>query len=314
MPFRRARGCVPLGVLLAFSACTRGDPALGRHVDHPEFPGDVAWAFLTDQVAIGPRYAGTKPHGRAVRWLRDQLSFRADTVVLQPFTFDTAPGKRVEMTNVLARWRPAEARRILLVAHWDTHPHAEESADPADRRLPVPGANDGASGTAVLAALAEVFRQQKPEVGVDLLFTDGDDFVAGRWLGTEHYLATLPAANRPAFAVVLELVGDRDAWLPRDAGSLRHAPAVVRRVWGTAAEMRLDSVFVAETVPDSLGAHLLLSRAGIPAARLNDPEYGPGNSWFHTARDLPGATRRETLALVGGVLAEVVYRGIPAPK
>jgi glutaminyl-peptide cyclotransferase len=313
MPFRRARRCVPL-LLLALCACTRGDPSLGRYVDHPDFSADVAWAFLTDQVAIGPRYAGTKPHDRAVRWLREQLSFRADTVVVQPFAFTTAAGKRVEMTNVLARWRPAEARRILLVAHWDTRPRAEDSADPADRRFPVPGANDGASGTAVLVALAEVFRQQKPEVGVDLLFTDGDDFVDGRWLGTEHYVAEMGSSPRPAFAVVLDLVGDRDAWLPKDAGSIRHAPAVVRRVWGTAAEMGKDSVFVAETVPDSLGAHLLLSRAGIPAARLNDPEYGPGNSWFHTVRDLPAGTRRETLALVGGVLAEVVYRGIPPSR
>ena len=313
MPFRRARRGAPL-LLLALFACTRGDPALGRHVDHPDFLADVAWAFLTDQVSIGPRYAGTKPHDRAVRWLRDQLSFRADTVAVQPFPFTTPEGKRVEMTNVLARWRPEAPRRMLLVAHWDTRPRAEDSADPMDRHYPVPGANDGASGTAVLVALAEVFREQKPEVGVDLLFTDGDDFVDGRWLGTEHFIAQLGAAPRPAFAIVLELVGDRDAWLPRDAGSLRHAPAVVRRVWGTAAELGKDSVFVAETVPDSLGAHLLLSRAGIPAARLNDPEYGPGNSYFHTVRDLPGATRRETLALVGGVLAEVVYRGLPASK
>src|SRR4051812_44082736 len=209
MPFRRARRCVPL-LLLALCACTRGDPSLGRHADHPDFSADVAWAFLTDQVAIGPRYAGTKPHDRAVRWLREQLSFRADTVVVQPFAFTTAAGKRVEMTNVLARWRPAEARRILLVAHWDTRPRAEDSADPADRRFPVPGANDGASGTAVLVALAEVFRQQKPEVGVDLLFTDGDDFVDGRRLGTEHYVASMQGAPRPAFAVVLDLVGDRD--------------------------------------------------------------------------------------------------------
>src|SRR5205085_4381636 len=133
-----------------------------------------------------------------------------------PFT--TEEGKRVELTNLLARWRPSERRRILLVAHWDTRPHATESADPGDRTLPVPGANDGASGTAVLVTLAELFRQQKPEVGVDLLFTDGDDFVDGRWLGTEHYVAEMGSSPRPAFAVVLDLVGDRDAWLPKDAG------------------------------------------------------------------------------------------------
>ena len=310
MPFRRAALRAALPVLVC-AACTRGDPALGRHVDHPEFLEDVAWAFLGGQVAIGPRYAGTRPHDRTVRWLTDQLEFRADTLIPQPFTYDTAPGKSLRMTNLLARWRPDDPRRILLVAHWDTRPRATESADPADRRLPVPGANDGASGTAVLMTLAELFRQQKPGVGVDLLFTDGDDFVEGRYLGTEHFLATMGRGYRPALAIVVGMVGDGDPWFPRDAGSRRHAPAALRRVWGTAAAMRKDSFFVAEAVDDSAGAHLALARAGIPAVWVNDPVYGPGNSYFHTVRDLPGAIDRETLTLVGSVLAEVVYRGIP---
>jgi hypothetical protein len=280
-------------------------------VDHPRFREDVAWAFLTDQVAMGPRYAGLRAHARTLAWLKDQMEIRADSVEVDSFPFATPDGKRVEMANVLARWRPADPRRILFVAHWDTRPHASESADPADRRMPVPGANDGASGTAVLMALAQAFQEQPPPVGVDLLFTDGDDWADGRWLGTERFLSRLPRGYRPAFAVVLEMVGDRDAWFPQDAASRRLAPAVVRRVWGTAAAIGADSLFVAEAVPDSTGAHLLLSRAGIPAARVSDPEYGPGNSWFHTVRDLPGATRGETLAWVGSVLAEVVYRGLP---
>ncbi|HEX8906041.1 MAG TPA: M28 family peptidase, partial [Longimicrobiaceae bacterium] len=254
MPFRRARPWAPLAALLSLAACAPRDPALGRHVDHPDFLEEVAWAFLGDQVAFGPRYAGTKPHDRTLAWLHDELQFRADTLVAQRFTFERGAGKRVEMTNLLARWRPAEPRRILLVAHWDTRPKADESADPADRRLPVPGANDGAAGTAVLLTLAELFRQQKPEVGVDLLFTDGDDFVDGRFPGTEHFLAAMPKTYRPAFALVLDQVGDRDPWFPRDAGSRRHGAMAVRRVWGTATEMGLDSVFVAEAVADSAGA------------------------------------------------------------
>jgi len=312
MPACGTRAAAVLALVL-LAACERGDPALGRHVDRPEFPPDLAWAYLTDQLAAGPRIPGRKTHERTLGWLREQLGFRADTVVVQPFTFDTAPGKPpVKMTNLLARFRPAAPRRILLVAHWDSHPRADQSADPEDRRrLPVPGANDNASGTAVLVTLAELMRQQPPGVGVDLLFTDGDDFVAGRLLGTEHFLAHLPAGPRPAFAVVLESVGDRDAWFPQDAGSRRHAPAVVHRVWGTARQLGRDSVFSSEATEDSAGAHLRFAAAGIPAALVSDPVFGPGNSYWHTVNDLPSNASRETLAQVGEVLAEIVYRGIP---
>ena len=310
MPIARRRPWLA-AALLAAAACNRTDPVLGRHVDHPDFPADVAWAFLGDQVAIGPRYAGTKPHGRAAVWLADQLEFRADTLVVDSFRVRTGDGKTQVMTNLLARFRPAEARRILLVAHWDTHPSADESADPGDRFFPVPGANNGASGTAVLMTLAELMRQQAPAVGVDLLLTDGDDYESGKLHGTRRFLETKPAGYRPAFAIVVDGVADRDAWLPQDAASRRAAPAVVARVWGIARQMRKDSVFVAEAVPDTAGPHALLSAAGIPAVRVWDPEYGPGNSYWHTTRDLPTSVSRETLALVGQVLAEVVYRGVP---
>lgn len=311
---RLRRRLAAAAAVLAAAGCDRGDPALGRHVDHPDFPADAAWVYVTEQVSTGPRYAGTRSHGRTLRWLAEQLSFRADTVVLDSFPFVTAEGKRVTMTNVFARFRPDDPRRILLVAHWDTHPRATESADPFDRHRPVAGANSGASGTALLVALAEAFRQQPPPVGVDLLFTDGDDFEAGKLAGTERFLARKPQGYRPAFAIVLDAVADRAAWLPQDAASRRSAPDIVRRVWGIARQLGRDSVFAAEGVPDSTGSHARLSAAGIPAVRIWDPELGPGNSHWHTVNDLPTNASRETLALVGEVITEVVYRGIPEAK
>ncbi|HYH82719.1 MAG TPA: M28 family peptidase [Longimicrobium sp.] len=315
MPARRGTRAAAVLALACLAACGKEDPALGRHVAHPEFHPAVAWGYLTFQLAAGPRIPEKRPHARTLAWLREELEFRADTVLLQPFAHDTAPGKTVRMTNVIARFRPGAPRRILLAAHWDSRPRAEGSADPYDRRRPVPGANDNASGTAVLMGLAEVMRQQPPGVGVDLLFTDGDALVAGRMLGTEHFLASPPPGPRPAFAIVLESVGDRDAWFPQDAASRRHAPAVVHRVWGTARQLGRDSVFAAEAGGDSAGAHLRFIAAGIPAVLVRDPVYGPGNSYWNSVNDLPSNVSQETLAVVGEVLAELIYRGIPeAPR
>jgi Zn-dependent M28 family amino/carboxypeptidase len=312
MPLRPRRAVAPAAALALCLACAR-DPSLGRHVDHPDFPADVAWSFLTDQVAFGPRYAGTKPHDREIAWLRDQLGFRADTLVVQPFTFQVPGGKPISMTNVLARWNPAAKERILLATHWDTHPKADQSGEAYERRYPVPGANGGASGTALLVGLAQVMHEQRPSVGVDLLFTDGDDFIDGAYLGTQAFLSAMPG-YRPSFALVLGIVADPDAWLPQDAGSRRHAPAVVRRVWGVARQMGRDSVFAPQPFADSAGPHLALARAGIPAALVSDPELGPGNSYWHTGRDLPTHASAETLALVGEVVAEVIYRGVPEER
>lgn len=311
MAHRRTRVLALAAALLA--GCT-ADPALGRHVDHPAFRADVAWGLLTDQVAFGPRIPGTRSHERALGWLVDQLGFRADTVVVQRFTAVNDSGKTVAMTNVLARFRPRDPRRILLVAHWDTHPRADESQDPYDHHHPVPGANDGASGTAALLAVAQALHEQAPTVGVDLLFTDGDDYRNGVYLGTEAFLRERPAGYRPAFAIVAGIVADARPWLPPDAVALRSAPAIVHRVWGIAREMKMDSLFSPDPVPYSTGADLPLSRAGIATVLLNDPELGPGNSYWHTVRDLPGNASRETLGAVGAVLTEVVYRGVPEGK
>ena len=151
-------------------------------------------------------------------------------------------------------------------------------------------------------------------MGVDLLFTDGDEFTDGRMLGTEHFLAHLPAGPRPAFAVVLEPVGDRDAWFPRDAGSRRHAPAVVRRVWGTARQMGATPSSPPRPRKTAPARTCASPRRGSPPLLVSDPVVRAGQLLLaHRQRPSLQASR-ETLAQVGEVMAEIIYRGIPATK
>jgi glutaminyl-peptide cyclotransferase len=301
---------------LLLAACSEGggvpsDRAQPR-VDRPPFEGSAAFELLRRQVAFGPRVPGTEGHARQLAWMKEYLAERADTVIEQPFTYVTAAGETLSLTNLFARFRPEAAERILLVAHWDTRPRADQALSPEERRQPIAGANDGASGTAVLLHLAELFRRQAPPVGVDLLLVDGEDYgpeVEDMLLGAKHFAANPPPGYRPLYGVLLDLVADVDPRFPVEGYSAQYAPEVVQRVWGVARDLGYSDIF-----PNVLGGyitddHVPLNEAGIRTANVIDFEYGPENSFWHTPRDVPANTSAETLRIVGDVVAELVYRG-----
>ena len=179
-------------------------------VDRPAFDATRAFQDLQAQVAFGPRVPGMEGHARQLAWMVEQLSELADTVFLDEFEHVTGDGDSLSLTNVIARFGLESDRRILLLTHWDTRPTADQSRDADDREKPVPGANDGASGTAVLLELARMFAEQAPPVGVDLLFSDGEDYgptTADMFLGAAHYATGRGSDAPPDFAVLLDMVG-----------------------------------------------------------------------------------------------------------
>ncbi len=288
------------------------DSASPARVERPAFDAGRAFGHLRAQVAFGPRVPGTPGHARQLEWMRAYLRERADTVIDQPFAYTTTGGETLRLTNLFARFRPELQERVLLVAHWDTRPKADQAATAADRERPVPGANDGASGVAVLMELAQIFRQQPPPIGVDILLVDGEDYGPSgddMYLGAKHFAANLPAGYRPFYGVVVDMVGDRNPLFPVEGNSAQMAPEVVQRVWGVARELGYGDVF-----PDTPGGsveddHIPLNRAGVRTVDIIDFDYGPGNRYWHTPQDVPENTSGESLRIVGEVLAELVYRG-----
>lgn len=305
-----------LMVPLVLGACAEGGgaPAEVRtpRVDRPAFDGGEAFRLLERQVAFGPRVPGTEGHRRQLEWMREWLSERADTLVEQPFTYVTAAGDTLRLTNLFASFRPDERDRVLLVTHWDTRPWADQSPDPAERDQPILGANDGASGTAVLLLLAQLLSEQAPPIGVDLLFVDGEDYgpqIEDMLLGAKHFAANQPPGYRPLYGVLLDLVGDADPRFPVEGYSAELAPEVVQRVWSVAHDLGYADVF--PNVPGGYVTddHVPLNQAGIRTIDIIDFDFGPGNSYWHTPRDVPANTSAETLGIVGDVVAELVYRG-----
>src|SRR5688500_10150164 len=140
------------------------------------FDGAAALEYARAQVAFGPRVPGTAAARRAGDWLVAQMRERADTVIVQRWTHHTASGALVPMRNIFAQIAPEKRERVLYIAHWDTRPVADHEHEAEMRERPADGANDGASGVAMLLALADVLRRTPPSVGVDILFADGEDY------------------------------------------------------------------------------------------------------------------------------------------
>ncbi|MDX1646425.1 MAG: M28 family peptidase [Longimicrobiales bacterium] len=302
-------GLVMTGSMLA-SGCE--EPPAGPTPGRPTFDGGAAMELVRRQVDFGPRVPGTEGHRRQLEWMLARLDSLAPVVQADTFPHVTTAGDTLTLVNVRARFRPEADRRILLLAHWDTRPTSDEEADSAARALPVPGANDGASGTAVLLELASLLSDAPPPLGVDLLFVDGEDYGPGvedMLLGARRYAETLPEEGRPVYGVLLDMVGDADPLFPVEGFSAQFADPVVGKVWRAAERLGYRAYFPTRVGRNLTDDHVPLIEAGLPTANVIDFEYGPDNRYWHTQRDMPENVSPSTLGMVGEVVTELVYSG-----
>lgn len=298
-----------LSLALLLSACG------GQRPPAPEIDAAQAFEYARTQVGFGPRIPGTEGHARMAVWLDSLLRTRADSVVVQSWSHRTREGTEIPQRNFLARFNPAATTRLLFLAHWDTRPRADAGAS-ADTAAPVPGANDGASGVAVLLAMADALKKTPPAVGVDLLFVDGEDYGSFEHLdsadgsdvliGSRYFARNPPPGPAPRFAILLDMVGDQSPVFRKEAYSTTAAPEVVERVWEVAAHMGHGAVFVAESGGYLSDDHLPLQQAGIRTIDVIDFDYGPNNAFWHTTEDTLDKLSRDTLKLVGDVMMGVI--------
>ncbi len=271
-----------------------------------DFDADSAYALIARQVAFGPRVPGTPGHAAQLEWMVETLRGYADTVELRRFTHGSLAGDSVAMANVFARFHPGERDRVLLVTHWDTRPMADQDPDTARRDEPIAGANDGASGVAVLMEVARVLSSHSPPLGVDLLFTDGEDYGPGEmYLGAKHFAANPPPGYRPLYGILIDLVADQSPSFPVEAQSNQFAPEVVDLVYRTAHEIGMGRYFprvVGVSISDD---HVPLNRAGFRTIDIIDFDY----PYWHTHGDVPEHTSPEGLEAVGEVLTQLILSG-----
>ena len=301
---------VPL--LLVFNGCIDSGVPAGATPGRPTFDGESAFELVRMQVAFGPRAPGTEGHARQLEWMLERLETLAPVLRADSFQHVTAAGDSLDLVNVMARFAPDESRRILVLSHWDTRPRSDQATDPAMRAIPVPGANDGASGTAILLELAGLFASDPPPVGVDVLLVDGEDYgpdVDDMLLGARHYAASLDDVDRPVYGLLLDMVGDADPSFPLEAISAQYANVVMRKVWRAAERLGYRDYFPRSVGQRLVDDHVPLIEAGLPTANLIDFTYGPGNRFWRTPDDTPDRVSAATLTIVGEVVAELIYSG-----
>lgn len=259
----------------------------------PPFDGQRAYQHVVAQVELGPRVPGSEASARARAYFRRHLEAAGWEVEEEAFTY-----RGTRLVNLVARRGSGPV--VILGAHYDSRPRADRDQDPARRQDPVPGANDGASGAAVLLELPRVLRWDEARVAVWLYFFDGED--SGNiddwtWaVGASHAAASLPPDRKVEAMVLLDMVGDADQqfyWEGNSDPNLRAA------LWDTGGQLGYRSVFVPEVKYTIMDDHVPFVRRGIPAVDIIDFDY----AYWHTTADTADKVSAESLARVGRVVA-----------
>lgn len=289
------------------------------------FSADSAYSYIAQQVAFGARVPGTDAHEACGNWLVSELRRHGAEVTEQRGTMPNYATLAQPLRNIIAHIPGSVPTTILLCAHWDTRPWSDEEVDYDNRHLPVPGANDGASGVGVLLEIARQLQALRATdkaaqiPSVDIVFFDGEDmgtpnhytgpqredtWCLGSQLWAKHYLQT-PVAQRTKYqyGILLDMVGDPSATFPREYFSVNYAGTYVEQIWRTATKLGYGRYFVNQSAYPITDDHYYLNTlAGIPCVDIIDykPNNGTGFAeWWHTQQDDMRNINHQTLQAVG---------------
>lgn len=281
------------------------------------FSADNAYKLVKTQCDFGPRVPGTPAHSKCAEWLEQELNSCCDTVIVQEAQVKTFDGKTLDIKNLVGCINPSNDDRILLLAHWDCRPWADNDPDPSKQNEPVMGANDGASGVGVLLELAHIMHEKKPGIGVDILLVDAEDWgatdVEESWaLGTQYWTKHPHVAGySPRFGILLDMVGARGAKFSKEIMSLQYASEVVNEVWTTAQKSGYSNYFSNEAGGAITDDHVQVNKAGIKCIDIIDMRMDSETGFFagwHTTSDNMQWIDTGVLKAVGQTVANVIYK------
>lgn len=308
-----------------FTSCksrTTNEVISANAVEVPVFSADTAYYHMLKQVDFGFRIPNTPAHKACADYLANTLRSYGASVIEQRAQLRAFDGTMLDAVNIIASYNPDAKARVLLFAHWDTRPWSDHDPIEANRKTPVTGANDGASGVGVLLEVARQLHLKAPAIGVDIIFFDAEDYGApddfkgnaeDTWcLGSQYWSRNPHVPNYSArFGILLDMVGAPDAKFYREYFSMYYAAPIVNKVWNAAHSLGFSNWFVKRDIGAITDDHYYVNKIiGIPSANIiqyhPDTEKGFGKYW-HTVNDTMDNVDKRTLNAVGVTVLHVVY-------
>jgi len=286
---------------------------VGCDTSSTKFNGDSAYQLLEQQCDYGPRNPGSDGYYQCKDFYIKYLSNYADTVFTQKFSYTELKERNTyEMSNIIAQFNSNGNEHLLLGAHWDTRPWADSDPNFDNRTKPILGANDGASGVAILLELAKMFSESHPNKKISIVLFDGEDLgVEGIHdsyaQGSKYFASNLPI-DKPDYGIIVDMIGDKILEIPIERNSYRVAPELISELWEIADQMNYPA-FQNRLGYDVYDDHIpLWEIAGIPTVNLIDMNY-PNRliNYWHTMNDVPGNCSAKSLEQVGSVIAKYIY-------
>lgn len=303
-------------IILCCSVCTWAcvEPANPPAQNAPlAFDSNRAFDILKKQCEFGPRPPGSEAHRETRDYLFTELKKYADSVTLQPYTseVDTVddPPQRItlHMNNIIAEFGSGHSETLLLAAHWDTRPCADKDPDINSQREPILGANDGASGVAVLLEIARILKHTPPTKRIIIILFDGEDYgktTDQMFLGSRYFAKNM-GKWKPDYGILLDMIGDKDLEIPKEQFSWAANPEFMDIIWKRAEKLGL-APFKHRIGPAVMDDHVPLIRAGIPMVNIIDFDY----PHWHTLEDTVDKCSPKSLEIVGKLVVSIIYEGL----
>lgn len=307
------------------STLTEGDKDIVKPKSTPikraAFNADSAYFFIEKQVGFGPRVPGTESHAQCADYLEKTLSTYGFNTTVQRGQVTTYDNQKLNIKNIIGSFRPGLDKRILLFAHWDTRPFADR--DTKRTGQPIDGANDGGSGVGVLLEIARQLNIQQPNLGVDIIFFDAEDYgqpensmvkpKPDTWcLGSQYWSKNMHQPGYSAkYGILLDMVGAKDAIFPYEGTSMYYAPAIMKDIWHIANKLGYSNYFVTNTTNPTTDDHLYVNKeTGIPSVCIvhYNPSTRDYGSFHHKHSDNMDIISKKTLRAVGETVLTVLLR------